>query len=297
MSEYVGRFAPSPTGPLHFGSVIAALGSRLEARRAGGRWLLRIDDIDPPRQQPGAIDHILRQLEALGLEWDGPVIYQGERQDAYHEALARLRRDGQVYCCTCSRKALARTAARGPLGPVYPGTCRDRPPAGIDDAALRLRLPPGRIALADRGQGEYALDTAREMGDPVVRRRDGLVAYHLATTIDDAALGVTDVVRGADLLPSALVQQALQAALALPALGWRHLPLAVAADGDKLSKQTGAAPVDPAAPLPALLAAWRFLGQADPPEPPTEVSEFHRFALESWDPDRIPAGPLPAPAA
>lgn len=291
MNGYVGRFAPSPTGPLHAGSVIAALGSYLEARRAGGRWLLRIDDIDPPREMPGAVDRILRQLEALGFEWDGPVIHQGERGEIHDEALERLRRQGRVYCCNCSRRSLAKIAPRGPLGPVYPGTCRHRLPPDTPDTALRLRLPEGRLGLTDTIQGEYALDAVTGIGDPVVRRRDGLRSYHLTNAIDDAALGITAVVRGADLLPSALVQVALQQALSLPAPEWCHLPVLVGPDGEKLSKQTGARPVDEARPLPSLRAAWSHLGQQAFAETPASVAEFHALARTNWRPGAIPAGP------
>lgn len=291
MSGYVGRFAPSPTGPLHAGSVIAALGSYLEARRAGGRWLLRIDDIDPSREMPGAADRILRQLEALGFEWDGPVVYQGARSGIHAEALERLRRNGQVYCCSCSRRSLAESVHRGPLGPVYPGTCRDRHPPDTPDTALRLRLPGGRLMLTDAIQGQYALDTITEIGDPIVRRRDGLRAYHLANAVDDAALGISEVVRGADLLPSALVQVALQQALSLPAPEWRHLPVLVDAGGDKLSKQTGALPVDEARSLPSLLSAWSHLGQQPFAETPANVAEFHALARQYWQPGAVPAGP------
>lgn len=291
MSEYVGRFAPSPTGPLHAGSVIAALGSYLEARRAGGRWLLRIDDIDPPREMPGATDRILRQLEALGFEWDGPVIRQSTRGDIHDEALERLRRQGQVYCCSCSRRGLAKSAHHGPLGPVYPGTCRGRLPPDTPDTALRLRLPAGRLALTDTIQGEYALDTVSEIGDPIVHRRDGLRTYHLTNAVDDAALGVTHVVRGADLLPSALIQVALQQALSLPAPEWCHLPVLVGTDGEKLSKQTGALPIDETRPLPSLLAAWSCLGQQAFPDTPVSAAEFHALARAHWRPEAIPAGP------
>lgn len=290
MSEHVGRFAPSPTGPLHAGSVIAALGSYLEARRAGGRWLLRIDDIDPPREMPGATDRILRQLEALGFEWDGPVIHQSARSEVHDEALERLRRQGRIYCCNCSRRSLVQSAPHGPLGPVYPGTCRDRFPPGTPDTALRLRLPAGRLALTDTIQGEYALDTTSEIGDPIVRRRDGLRTYHLVNAVDDATLGITAVVRGADLLPSALVQIALQQALSLPALEWCHLPILVGTNGEKLSKQTGALPVDEARPLPSLLAAWSHLGQQAFAETPASVAEFHALARTNWRPGAVPAG-------
>ena len=296
MSGYVGRFAPSPTGPLHAGSVIAALGSYLEAKRAGGRWLLRIDDIDPPRAEAGAAARILRQLEALGFEWDGPVIYQSARERHYGEALAALHARAYVYGCRCSRRSLAAAAPRGPLGPVYPGTCRGRHPPDATDSAVRVQLPPGRIALLDRLQGDYGLDAVAQVGDPIVRRRDGLWAYHLATTVDDALLGVTDVVRGADLLPSALIQVALQGLLGLPALSWCHLPVVIGVDGDKLSKQTGAPPVDERDPLPALLAAWARLGQPALPETPARVAEFHAHARAAWQPGSVPAGPIPTEA-
>lgn len=292
MNRYVGRFAPSPTGPLHAGSVLAALGSHLEARRAGGRWLLRIDDIDPPREMPGAADRILRQLEALGLEWDGPVVYQSDRTEAYEAGLERLRQDERVYCCSCSRRDLAGKVRHGPLGAVYPGHCRHRHQRDVPDTAVRLRLPPGRLRLRDRIQGEHALDGTTGIGDPVVRRRDGLWAYHLANAVDDAALGVTEIVRGADLLSSALVQVALQQALSLPAPAWCHLPTLVGADSAKLSKQTGALPVDETRPLPALLAAWVHLGQRPLPESPADVAEFHALARAHWRPDAIPRGPV-----
>lgn len=292
MSGYIGRFAPSPTGPLHAGSVIAALGSHLEARRAGGRWLLRIDDIDPPREMPGAADRIMRQLEALGLEWDGPVVYQSRRTEIYETALERLWQERRVYRCRCSRRDLAGKTRHGPLGAVYPGHCRNRHPRDAPDTAVRLRLLSGPLALIDRIQGEHVLDADTEIGDPIVRRRDGLWAYHLANAVDDAELGITEVVRGADLLPSALVQVALQQALSLTAPAWCHLPTLVGADGDKLSKQTGALPVDERRPLSALLAAWSRLGQRPFSEPPADVTEFHTFARAHWQPDAIPPGPI-----
>lgn len=292
MPQHVGRFAPSPTGPLHAGSVVAALGSYLEARAVGGRWLLRIDDIDPPRQMEGATDRILRQLEALGLEWDGTVVYQSTRLPAYAEAFERLQECERVYRCACSRRQLAKSAPSGPLGRIYPGTCRDRAIDPDTDAAWRLRLPNDTLALDDLTQGRCLLDAPGELGDPIVVRRDGLWSYHLATTLDDNHLGVTDVVRGADLLPTALVQVSLQDMLGLTPLRWRHLPVVIGTGGDKLSKQTGAAPVDERRPLPPLLAAWRHLGQVEPDEPPATVAEFHAFARARWRPGAIPQGPV-----
>lgn len=290
--EYVGRFAPSPTGPLHAGSVVAALGSFLEARAAGGTWRVRIDDIDPPRQSADAPGRILGQLEALGLEWDGPVLYQSTRLAVYADAFDTLRTRGLVYRCDCSRRQLAKSAPSGPLGRVYPGTCRNRALDPEGETAWRLRLPAGALTLDDRIQGHCAFDTESELGDPILLRRDGLWSYHLATTLDDVELGVTDVVRGADLLPTTLIQVALQRMLQLPAVDWCHLPILLGRDGDKLSKQTGAAPVDETRPLPALLTAWSQLGQPRPPEAPTTVAEFHALARTYWHPDAIPAGPI-----
>jgi len=294
MPAHVGRFAPSPTGPLHAGSVVAALGSYLEARATGGRWRLRIDDIDPPRQEPGAVDRILRQLETLGLEWDCPVLYQSSRLQAYQDAFQRLRAEGNVYRCSCSRRQLAVSAAPGPLGRIYPGTCRARSPAPGLDAAWRLRLPAGPLGLDDGIQGPYRLDGQRGLGDPIVLRRDGLWSYHIANAVDDTALGITDVVRGADLIAPALVQVALQGLLGLPTIRWWHLPTLVDGQGHKLSKQTGAGAVDERRPVDALLAAWRRLGQAAPAETPASVAEFHAMARAEWDRTIVPAGPISA---
>ena len=286
----IGRFAPSPTGPLHFGSVVAALGSFLHARSARGNWHVRMDDIDPPREVPGSADRILAQLEALGLHWDAAVLYQSTRREAYREGLAALRGKGAVYRCECTRRAL-RDAPVGPLGPIYPGTCRDRRIPADRPGAIRLRLPRDLPVIDDAYQGRYT-HTGPALGDPVVHRRDGLSAYHLATTLDDAHLGVTDVVRGADLLPSAVIQAELQTVLGLGPVRWHHLPLAVDAQGVKLGKHAGAAAIDTSAPLPVLLAAWAFLGQIPPDEAPGTLAEFHAFAASAWDADRVPVGPL-----
>lgn len=288
--EHVGRFAPSPTGPLHFGSIVAALGSHAAARAAGGRWYVRIDDIDPPRAAPGAADTILRQLEALGLEWDGSVLFQSSQHALYARAVERLAQRGHTYACTCTRREIHALARKGPLGPIYPGTCRNGPGHTGRDSAVRLRMPAGELALEDRVQGRYALD-ASELGDIVLRRRDGLWAYHLATAVDDGHLGITQVVRGADLLPAALVQSALQTLLDEPVPEWTHLPLVQGPDGAKLSKQTGADAVDAADPVSTLLRAWRFLGQPAPPARPETPAQFHRFAVTHWFPERVPRGP------
>lgn len=288
-TEYTGRFAPSPTGPLHAGSLIAALGSFVDARAGGGRWLLRIDDLDPQRTVPGTRDDILRTLECHGLHWDGDAVEQSTRGARYVAALDRLAGDDHLYRCICSRREIARTAARGPLGHIYPGTCRNRDIARQRRAAVRLALPPTRLTITDRCLGPVTLRPGHDVGDVVVRRRDGIPAYHLATAIDDADLGVTHVVRGADLLPAALVQSAIVRMLGLPILEWRHLPLARTANGAKLSKQTGASPIDRSRPVASLLAAWAALGQVAPPESPGSVEEFHQWAIPRWNVTRIPA--------
>ncbi len=287
----IGRFAPSPTGPLHFGSLIAALGSWMSARAVGGRWHLRIDDLDPDRSIAAMTNTIQVQLEAFGLTWDGPVLFQSGRTEAYLAALEQLEETGLLYRCTCTRREIGAGARYGPLGAIYAGTCRAGPTHPERDAALRLRLPPGRHDVADRIQGTWSIEADR-IGDVIVRRRNGVTAYHLATTVDDAFLGVTDVVRGSDLLPAAVIQNELQRRLDLPAPGWAHLPVMMTPDGtDKLSKQTGAPAVDPAHdPVTPLVEAWRFLGQTEPPEIPVSPEEFLAWGLPRWDESRIPPG-------
>ena len=268
MSPYVGRFAPSPTGPLHFGSLVAAIASWLDARAADGRWLVRIEDVDEPRTVPGAIDEILRALEALGLEHDGEVVRQSARTALYQQALERLRSARHVYRCDCSRREIADSALRGPEGPIYPGTCRgDRDAyralaAGAPlDCAVRFAIEDGRVAFDDRVQGHVVQEVAHEVGDFVLRRRDRLFAYQLAVVVDDADQGVTDVVRGADLLGSTGRQVLLQRALGVPTPRYLHFPVAIDASGEKLSKQTRAQPIDVREGPRLIAQALRFLGQ------------------------------------
>lgn len=284
---YRGRFAPTPSGPLHFGSLVAALGSCLDARRAGGAWLVRIEDVDPPRTVAGAADTILRQLDGAGFEWDGAVLWQSQRHEAYRAALADLERNGLIYACACSRKQLAETARRGVDGPVYPGTCRGRH-SHTRNAALRFRAPDRRIAFRDRLLGHVACDIARECGDYVLRRADGVYTYQLAVVVDDAEQGISHVVRGADLLTSTPRQIALQEALGLAPPTYLHLPVALDSRGDKLSKQTLAPALDAARPLPALLAAASFLGLGLPPGIGTPA-EFWAAALAAWPAAHLPA--------
>ncbi len=271
--RYRGRFAPSPTGPLHFGSLVAALASFLQAKAQGGEWLVRIEDIDPPREVTGASDDILRTLEALGFEWDGEIVYQSRRTEAYRDALDRLQGRGALYGCACTRKEIADSSVQGIEGPVYPGSCRAGLAPGRSARALRVRTAGALIEFNDRWQGAIRRDIENEFGDFVVRRADGLFAYQLAVTVDDAAQGITEVVRGADLLESTPRQIHLQHLLGLATPGYAHLPVAVNANGEKLSKQTSAAPVDAKNPLPALIRALAFLGQA----PPAELGDLDDF--------------------
>jgi len=257
-APYRGRFAPSPTGPLHFGSLLAALGSWLLARHAGGEWLVRVEDLYPPREVPGAAAEQLRTLAAFGLEPDGPVLWQSSRGVAYQAALDRLLASGQAFACHCSRTALA--AGGGIHRRCVPGA--ERP-----DPAIRLRVPDGsRIAFRDAIQGPVEQDVSAAVGDFVLRRADGPWAYQLAVVVDDADQGVTDVVRGADLVDNTARQILLQRALGLPTVRYLHTPVVLGADGEKLPKQNGAAPIDPGTPAAAvatLAAAARVLGLPD----------------------------------
>lgn len=295
-----GRFAPSPTGPLHFGSLVAALASCCDARAAGGEWWVRIEDVDVPRARAGAADAILRTLDLYGFRWDGPVISQSERSDRYEAALARLRAHGDVYPCACPRRALEAAALSRHGERIYQGTCRHGVSAFARGAlAWRLRVPPEGevVAFVDRLQGPQRQDLAREVGDFVLRRSDRLFAYQLAVVVDDAEQGITDVVRGADLLASTARQLHLQRRLGYSAPTYLHVPVALNRAGEKLSKQTRAAPL-PEDPLPSLLAAWRFLGQdvPDAAAAPVTVEEFWTLATCTWTPARLPpVTMLPAP--
>lgn len=282
---YRGRFAPTPSGALHFGSLIAALGSYLDARAHGGEWHLRIDDLDPPRVAPGSADSILRTLEAFGFAWDGPVIYQSQRSEAYRTALERLIDTGHIYSCDCTRKMIKENACIGVDGPIYPGTCRSR---GLPlHAALRFRVPDRRIAFDDLLAGRVGCDVTQECGDFVLLRADGVYTYQLAVTVDDAELGVSHVVRGADLLASTPRQIVLQQTLGYVTPTYLHLPVALNKEGGKLSKQTLAAPLDDAAPLAALLQAGAFLGLDCSGQIGT-VTEFWRIAIARWQRMKLP---------
>ncbi len=297
MDPYCGRFAPSPTGPLHFGSLVAAVGSYLEAKRRGGTWLVRMEDLDPPREQPGAADAILRTLEACGMGWDGAIMYQSRRGEAYRAALARLEAQGLVYVCGCSRREIADSVLVPDGALIYPGTCRNGLAPGKMPRATRVRVGHETIVFEDAVQGKIRQDLAAEAGDFVLFRADGLFAYQLAVVVDDAEQGITDVVRGADLLASTARQIYLQRLLALPTPRYVQLPVAVNAAGEKLSKQTRAAPVDERDPVPVLAQVMDFLGQAPPAQlGRVPLTEFWHWALTHWDTKRIPRQrSLPAP--
>lgn len=274
-TQYVGRFAPSPTGPLHFGSLLAALASYLQAKSHGGLWILRVEDIDPPRQQDGAIDEILTALERYGFEWDGPVLYQGEGTERHRQIISKLRSSGFAYACSCSRRDLA-TAKQGPLGAVYPGTCRNG--CEGEEYAVRVRTDNVPIGFIDGLQGARTQRLESESGDFVVLRRDGLIAYHLAVVVDDFDQGITEIVRGIDLLDSTPRQIHLQRLLNYPTPSYLHIPVAENAAGQKLSKLTGAPalPLDSASKI--LVAALDALGQ----QPPQELAEGPLDDVWSW---------------
>ena len=294
-TSYRGRFAPSPTGPLHFGSLVAALASYCDARAAGGEWLVRIEDVDEPRSRAHAASAILATLEAYGFEWDGEVVRQSEREAIYQSALDQLVAAGEAYPCSCTRKELE-TAPYGAGGErVYPGTCRTGVASVGKPRAWRLRVTDQPIAFRDRLQGAREQRLEREIGDFIIKRADGMFAYQLAVVVDDAAQGITHVVRGADLLASTARQIWLQRRLKLSTPSYLHHPIAILKNGEKLSKQTGAAPL-PSDPLPMLRAAWEFLGQAEPPAQPGSVADFWRWAHRTWAPANLPpVTMLPAP--
>ena len=282
---YRGRFAPSPTGPLHFGSLVAAVGSYLDARAHGGEWLVRMEDIDTPRNVPGAAEGILATLESYGFEWDGPVLWQSQRLVAYAEALARLQAAGLAYGCACSRKEIADSTTRPAIdgGLAYPGTCRNGLPAGRLARAWRLRVEDDELAFEDRLQGRVAQHLERDVGDFVLCRADGLFAYQLVAAVDDHFLGISDIVRGADLLASTPRQIWLQHCLGFAEPRYAHLPVASNAAGEKLSKQTLAPPLAVESAASELVRALRFLGQAAPDDlRRASVAEVWAWAGEHW---------------
>lgn len=281
-THYIGRFAPSPSGPLHFGSLVAALGSYLDARAHGGQWLVRIEDIDPPREVAGAASDILQTLEAYGLHWDGAVRYQSDHLLDYQAQIDAWLASGEAYYCTCTRKQIK--AAGG----IYLGTCRETH-QGPEQAAVRLKSPAAILAFEDRLHGTLDMDAALASEDFIIKRRDGLYAYNLAVVLDDIDQGITDVVRGADLIMPTGRHIALYQKLGKVAPRYLHLPLAVNADGNKLSKQNHAPAINRADPMPALLAALAFLGMPFSPDwRSAKPGELLAEAVKRWSIATLP---------
>jgi len=278
-ASVTGRFAPSPTGNLHFGSLVSAVGSFLEARHQGGDWLLRIEDIDPPREVAESATSIINDLRRLGMEPDAPVLYQSSRVNAYQQAIDRLLEAGLAYHCGCSRKDL-------PPSGVYPGTCRNGIPAGKAPRAIRFCVDHGICEFNDKVQGSISDSPAEISGDFVIRRADGLFAYQLAVVVDDDFQAITQVVRGTDLLDSTSRQINLQQALGFVTPGYMHLPIVLSTDGRKLSKRLQTDPVKNREPAGAIAQALTFLGQ----NPPSGLSlnGLWDWALEHWNSDLIP---------
>ena len=277
---YIGRFAPSPTGPLHMGSLVAALISYLDAKAHGGKWLLRIEDLDPPREDPEAPSRIRETLSLLGLEWDGEVLYQSDRLDAYAEALKQLENQRDVFPCTCTRKE---------VGQQYTGTCRQQTFANMTgDYAIRIKVPTQSVQFTDRHLGDQRWDLNASPGDFIIKRKDGLFAYQLAVVVDDFYQQITHVVRGIDLLDSTPRQIHLQRRLGYPTPDYFHFPVLTDTSGEKLSKQTFAEPVVVNDPVDTMIKLLTIINHA-PPETDT-LSNILQWAVDSWQPDALPAG-------
>lgn len=274
---YVGRFAPSPTGPLHFGSLVTAVASYCEAKSNKGRWLVRMEDLDKPREMAGAADNILQTLVAFGFQWDDYVIYQSQRTHAYQLAFEQLQNLGLIYPCNCSRKEIADSATHGIEGLVYPGTCRHGIREARTQQAWRIKTTDKLISFNDTIQGDQSQQLNRDIGDFVLKRADGLFAYQLAVVVDDASQNITHIVRGADLLNSTPRQIYLQQLLGFKQLSYAHIPLAVNTNGEKLSKQNLAQPIDKANAPQQIFDALVFLGQ----NPPPSISQ--RPLIQIWD--------------
>ncbi|HSH86176.1 MAG TPA: tRNA glutamyl-Q(34) synthetase GluQRS [Methylophilus sp.] len=282
----IGRFAPSPTGPLHLGSLVAAAASYCDAKSHDGKWLLRIEDVDQTRKMAGASEEIIHTLEHYGFVWDDEVIYQSQRTALYEEALTRLRHKDLAYRCTCSRKEIADSSTmHGIEGAIYPGTCLAHPIKHDSMAAWRLKTTESLISFQDLVQGRIQHNMAWEIGDFVIKRSDGLYSYQLAVVVDDALQGVTHVVRGADLLNSTTRQIYLQQLLGYSTPVYAHIPLVLNADGQKLSKQTLARSLPKDEVIPTLLEAFSFLPYLPtPPRAFKTLPELWQWALENWQP-------------
>lgn len=288
--SYVGRFAPSPTGPLHFGSLIAATASYLEARANKGTWLIRMEDLDKPREIAGAADSILNTLEAFGFQWDKPVTYQSQRDHAYTQALSTLKERHLVYPCTCTRKEIADSSALiGIEGAIYPRTCLKQALKKNHPLAWRIKTEDKTVGFHDAIQGTVVQNLLHDIGDFVLKRADGLFAYQLAVVIDDAAQGVTHVVRGADLLHSTPRQIYLQSLLNIDTPSYMHIPVAANQEGQKLSKQTLALGLNTQDTVTQLWHALDFLNQNPPSElKSAEINTCWEWAMTHWHSNQIP---------
>ena len=295
-SNYIGRFAPSPTGPLHFGSLVAAVASYCDAKANAGKWLLRMEDLDKPREMAGAADDILRTLQAFGFEWDDQIVYQSKRSEAYEHALQSLKNQSVIYPCSCSRKEIVDSSILiGIEGAIYPRTCYTKTGffkhnlAPSINAAYRVVVLDKTIGFIDTIQGKISQNLTRDIGDFIIKRADGLFAYQLAVVVDDAEQSITHIVRGADLLDSTPRQIYLQQLLGLTTPNYAHVPVAVNAQGEKLSKQTLAQPISVSAAAQQLFNALSFLGQ----NPPTQLqnsalNEIWQWAIVDWQLASIP---------
>lgn len=283
--NYIGRFAPSPTGPLHLGSLVAAAGSYLPAKSKNGKWLVRMEDLDPPREEPGAADKILRSLEAHGLHWDGEIIYQSQRHEAYETAIEQLTGSNLAYRCYCSRKILQVTAQQGKYGLIYPGICRNGATRKELQYAIRVHTHDSRIGFIDQRIGEYGQRLESEIGDFIIKRADGFFAYQIAVVVDDAWQNITEVVRGEDLLDNTPRQIHLQKLLSLPTPDYYHLPVVKNELGQKLSKQTNAPALDDRRATKNLGRALKYLGLRMPNELQyASPEEILIQAVKDWKP-------------
>jgi len=278
-TSYIGRFAPSPSGPLHMGSLVAALASYMDARSQHGKWLMRMEDLDPPRESKEAADQILFALESLGLDWDGPVLYQSSRDDAYQQAIHLLETQGLVFACNCTRQQIQGH------GGIYPGICRTKELRDTEGSALRCRVNNTPYCFEDRLQGEHCQHLEEDIGDFVIMRKDRLFAYQLAVVVDDGFQGITHVVRGIDLMDSTPRQLYLQEKLNLPKPSYMHIPVIINDQGQKLSKQHFAAPIDPTDPAPLLIKALQYLGQNPAPAlQEATAREILAWGVQHWNP-------------
>ncbi|WMN86832.1 tRNA glutamyl-Q(34) synthetase GluQRS [Vibrio parahaemolyticus] len=280
MTSYVGRFAPSPSGPLHFGSLVAALGSYFQAKANHGAWLVRIEDLDPPREMPGATQAILQALQAYQLHWDGEVVYQSQRHHLYQAQIDTWLENGDAYYCQCTRKQIKQH------GGFYPGTCRDK---NLKEGAIRLKMTKPIASFFDLKHGTIQIPEQLVNEDFIIKRRDGLFAYNLAVVLDDIDQGVTEVVRGADLIEPTGRQISLYQILGQPEVRYLHLPLAIDNNGNKLSKQNHATAIDIDNPKPALLKAMTFLGFDIPEEiRASDIANILRWGCENWQLEQLP---------